>query len=273
MTPPRLVIVFLLVLVRVPADAQTKPAPPPPQPGSPQKPAPKPPAKPAPQTTKPAAPRNPSPISARAFATLGGVMFQAQDSFDAILGSHTGSTFGGGGQVLLPKGLYAEAAVWRFTRDGERAFVGPGREVFRLGIPLTVTLTPVEITGGWRYRHCPQPRRPPQKPGAPRAPQPRVTPTRPCAPKVIPYVGGGLSSFKYTETSEFESTNEDVDDRFNGFHVVGGAEYRLMRWVAVGGELAWSSLAEALGDGGVSAAFNEDNLGGATFRLKITVGR
>jgi hypothetical protein len=204
---------------------------------------------------------------------VGGIQFQAQDSFDAILESHGGLVYGGGGQVLLPWGLYAEVAVWRFTRDGERAFVGPGREVFPLNIPLQVTLTPIELTGGWRYRHCPQPARPPQRPGAPKTPQPRTTPARACAPKLIPYAGGGFSSYKYTETSDFGTSDEDVDERFNGFHLLGGAEYRLMRWVAVGGEVVWSFVPDALGAAGVSAAFNEDNLGGTAFRVKISVGR
>jgi hypothetical protein len=243
-----LLLVVLMAAVSLPAQAQTKPAPPPPQPGAPQKPA------------KPT-------TLARAAQPFGGVMFQAKDSFDAVLGSNTGPSFGGGGQVLLPWGLYAEAAAWRFTNDGERVFVGPNQEVFPLGIPLEVTLTPLEITGGWRYRHCPAPPRNPKTPPA------RVAAMRPCAPRLIPYVGGGLSSYKYAETSQFSTSDEDVNARFNGFHLLGGAEYRVHRWVGVSGEVAWSSVKDALGAGGVSAAFDENNLGGATFRMKISVGR
>ena len=225
-------------------------------------------------------------IRARGFATLGAITFQAQESFDAILGTHTGPTIGAGGQVLLPWGLYAEVGIWQFKHDGERVFVGPNREVFPLGIPLEVTIRPIEITAGWRYRHCPAPPRPPRAPQPPpRAPQKPGTPApaepaRPappgatsCEPKFVPYGGGGFGSWQYRETSESSDAGEDLDERFNGFHIVGGVDYRVLSWVAVGGEVMWSSVADALGAGGVSAVFDETNLGGTAVRLKITFGR
>jgi hypothetical protein len=186
--------------------------------------------------------------------------------------------------VLLPWGLYAEVGVWQFKGDGKRVFVGPDQEVFQLGIPLEVTITPIEITGGWRYRHCAAPPRPPSVPQPPPTPQTAKTPppqaARPaqaraavCAPRFIPFAGGGFSSYKYSETSDFSDPSEDVDERFHGLHVLGGAEYRVTRWVTVGGEVLWSSVPDALGEGGVSAAFNEDNLGGTALRVKISVGR
>jgi hypothetical protein len=239
--------------------AQSTPAPPPPPTGTPQKPAP-----PRPTSTpRPASDANATRV--RGFATVGGIVFQAKESFDAVLGTHNGVTFGGGGQVLLPYGFYAEASLRHFTKEGERAFVASDGSVFPLGIPLKVGVTPLELTGGWRYRHCPAP------PRTPRAPRPTVT--RPCAPKLFPYVGAGLTSLRYSESSDFADDDEDVDDRFNGFHLVGGADYRVSRWIAVGGEVLWSSVPDALGAGGVSEAFDEDNLGGTAFRLKIIVGR
>jgi hypothetical protein len=267
----RLITTVLLMSIALPAYGQTKP--PPPQPGEPQKPAtpaqPAPPAKPASQAKSPA--QNPSPIRVRGVVTFGAAAFQAQESFEAILGSRSGPVYGGGGQLLLPWDFYAEVGVWHFSSDGERAFIGPNEEIFPLGVPLDVSITPIEITGGWRYRHCPQPPRPP---GTPRTKQPaRTAPAaRPCAPKVIPYVGGGLSLYKYTETSELADATEDVDERFTGFHLLGGAEVRVHRWIAVGGEIGWSSVPDAL-DGGVAAAFDEDNLGGVMFRVKLAIGR
>jgi hypothetical protein len=279
----------LITLLSTSAIAQTKPAPATSQNRSPQQP--KPPA-------KPASPQKPPPQAAgrartnevrpRAFGIFGAITFQAQESFDAILGTHSGLVFGGGGQVLLPWGLYAEGGLWQFSREGERAFIGPSRELFPLGSAVDVTIRPIEITGGWRYRHCPPPPAPPRKPQpppqTPRAPQkpapapptqsPRAAPraARSCDPPLIPYVGGGFTSVKYRETSEFAESDEDIDERFNGFHIVGGAEYRVMKWLAVGGEVLWSSV-DALGTGGVSEVFNENSLGGTTLRLKVTVGR
>lgn len=238
------VFTAVLLLCAVAAQAQTKPTPP---------------AKPRPAATRAAQPPS-SPIGVRGFVAFGSITFQAEDSFDAILDSAAGPIWGGGGTVLLPRGFYVEVAASRFKREGERAFVGPApdREVFKLGIPLEVAITPIELTGGWRYRHCPRTAKP--RPGG-------------CQPRIIPYAGGGFSSYRYQETSEFADSDEDVDERFNGYHVVGGVEYLPLRWMAIGGEVAWSSVPDALGQGGVSAVFNEDNLGGSTVRLKISFGR
>jgi hypothetical protein len=191
-------------------------------------------------------------IGVRGFATFGSISFQAKNTFDAVLGAPSGPIFGGGGQVLLPSGIYVEVSASQFKRDGERVFVGPGNEVFRLGIPLNVTITPLEITGGFRFRN-----------------RSRVG----VMSRVAAYGGAGYSSYRYQETSESADPGEDVNERFSGFHIVGGAEYQALRWVAIGGEVAWSSIADALGAGGASAAFAEDNLGGTTFRLKLSLGR
>ena len=64
-----------------------------------------------------------------------------------------------------------------------------------------------------------------------------------------------------------------MDERFNGFHILGGVEFKATRWLGVGGEIAFTSVPDALGAGGVSEAFDEDNLGGTSYRLKISVGR
>ena len=187
-----------------------------------------------------------SAIGVRGFATLGGITFQAQDSFDAIFERHAGPIVGGGAQVLLPRDVFVEVAASRFKQEGERAFVTATGELFQLGIPVEVTITPLEITGGWRFRKW---------------------------PRVVPYGGVGYSSYRYLETSDFANPEENVEERFGGFHVLGGAEYQARRWLAVGGEVVWASIPGALGNGGVSAAFNENNLGGTTLRVKISVGR
>ncbi len=57
-----------------------------------------------------------------------------------------------------------------------------------------------------------------------------------------------------------------------GYHVAGGAEFPLARWVSLAGELQWATVPKELGETGVSARFDEDNLGGTTFRFKFIVG-
>ena len=65
-----------------------------------------------------------------------------------------------------------------------------------------------------------------------------------------------------------------MDESFNGYHMLGGAEYKITRWLGVAGEASLDHGARRHRRiGGVSAAFNETDLGGATFRFKITVGR
>ena len=196
----------------------------------------------------PAAAQTPQPeFMLRGFADFGATIFAAQQSFDAILGSSTGMQIGGGVEVGLPRRLFVNLRASRFREQGSRVFLFEGRD-FDLGIPTTVTVTPVQLTGGYRL---------------------------PVWNRLVPYGGGGIGWYGFNETSEFASGDEDVDDWFTGFHLVGGAEVGLLRWLALGGELEWSSVPDAIGDdrNSVSHEFNESNLGGTTFRVKVIVGR
>jgi hypothetical protein len=269
------VLALAAALAGSPFQFDQKPAPPPPtqKPAAPQKPAP-PTTKPSP-ATRPNQPRE-NPIGVRGFAHVGNLTFTARETFDTIFGSPGGVVFGGGAHVLLPWGLYAEVGASRFSRsDGERVFVGPGDEVFRLGIPVEVTITPIEITGGWRYRPRQRvgPRPPAGKPAPPRTTTPAANAPRGPLARWAVYGGGGFTSVSYREISEFAGAGDNVDERFSGFHVLGGAEYLPLRWLAVGGEVLWSSVPDALGQGGVSSAFGDDNLGGTTLRVKVSIGR
>lgn len=190
-------------------------------------------------------------FSINGYAMLGGVTFTAQDSFEAITGQSNGTIYGGGARVGLPWGAswggpFIDLGAWRYQADGERAFVFDGT-VYSLNVPVQVVLTPIELSAGWQFRF----RR---------------------MPKFLPYVAAGLTSVGYEERSE-PADPSDVDDSYSGYHVSGGAEYRVTRWVGIAGELTWSTVPDAIGEGGVSAAFNESDLGGTSFRVKITIGR
>ena len=92
-------------------------------------------------------------VDVKGYGMIGAVSFSASESFDAVFGSSSGIIFGGGAEVGLPwGGLYVGVGAWRFSKDGERVFVS-GSEIFPLGIPLTVDITPFEITGGWRFKN------------------------------------------------------------------------------------------------------------------------
>lgn len=195
--------------------------------------------------------RRPAPsrsIQMGGYAMVGQFTFAASDSFDAILGTSSGPIFGGGATVGLPwGGLFVDVGAWQYANDGERALVLDG-QVIPLGIPVDVTITPLEISAGWKFRIRQM-------------------------PKLIPYVAGGYTSMGYKESSSFSGAGEDVDERFGGYHLRGGAEFKVMRWLGVAGEFAWTTVPDALGGGGVSKTFNEDNLGGTSLRARITVGR
>jgi hypothetical protein len=202
-------------------------------------------AKPRPRQTQPRQSRG---IDIGGYAMFGNITFTATESFDAILGQSSGPIFGGGARLGLPwGGLFVDVGAWRYRDSGERVFVF-NDEVFPLGVPVDVTVTPIELSAGWRFRFA-------------------------RAPKLIPYVAGGVTSLQYRETSDASTPAEDVDERFNGYHLLGGAEYKITRWLGFAGEASWSTVPDAIGIAGVSDAFNETDLGGRTFRLKITIGQ
>jgi opacity protein-like surface antigen len=193
-----------------------------------------------------AAPAGAQDFGIRGFADFGSRSFTATESFTAILGKDRGTVFGGGVEALLPWHLFANLRASRFRATGERVFIFNG-EQFDLGIPTTITVTPIELTGGYRFEFW---------------------------PRFVPYAGLGVGWHKYTETSEFATDSENVDMRHTGFQLLGGAEFGLTRWLAAAGELQWATVPDALGDdpNGVASEFDEDDLGGITFRVKIVVG-
>lgn len=197
---------------------------------------------------RPAASRPSRSIQIGGYAMAGRIDFAAVESFDAIFGKHTGPMFGGGARIGLPLGgLFVDIGASRFRAEGARVFVA-GQTIFPLGIPVAVVVTPIEISAGWRFKI-------------------------PRAPKLSAYAGGGLTSLQYEETSEFSTPAEEANETSKGYHLLGGAEYKITRWLGVAGEATWTTVPDAIGETGVSEAFNESNLGGRSFRLKITIGR
>ena len=186
-------------------------------------------------------------VSIGGYGLFGGMNFAAAESLKAVSGTSRGTLVGGGATVGLPwGGLFVDVGAWRVSLDGQRVFVSNGT-VYPFGIPVTITVTPLEFTGGWQFK------------------------TK--SKRFTPYVGIGVSSYAYTETSSLAAAGEDVSDRFSGYHLIGGVRMRVRKWLTAGGEVAWTTIPHALAAGGVSKEFGEDNLGGTSIRLKVTVGR
>jgi opacity protein-like surface antigen len=188
---------------------------------------------------------DPPSVALRPFFVLAGESFAAKNTFDAAFGHSFEPLFGGGLEVVLRDGIYADVTLSRFSKTGQRAFRA-NNQTFELGIPLTATLTPIEVTGGYRFR---------------------------TSPRVFPYVGVGIGSYGYQETSNFADTGDDVHARHIGYLAAGGVDLRVHRWVGIAGEVQYTHVPGILGTGGISQAAGENDLGGVAVRVKVTVGR
>lgn len=186
-----------------------------------------------------------SPVGVRAWFGLDFNAMSASESFDAVLGSSQLVGFGGGADVTVWKNVFARVSFSRAKKDGERAVVFNG-QVIPIGVPITVSYTPIEIGGGWQF---------------------------PLTGGVRPYAGAGLFRLRYKEESDFGIPDEEVDLSKNGYVVFGGVEVPVWKYVIVGGEAQFRSVPDAIGTGGVSRDFEETNLGGFTVRVLFGIRR
>ena len=164
-----------------------------------------------------APPRKPLSISLRAYGIFDFNNMAAKESFEAVLGTSQLKGFGGGVEVDIWKHLFVRVAGTRARETGSRVFVS-GSEVFPLGIPLTVTMTPIEAGGGWRFE---------TKSG-----------------RLTPYAGVSYLSMGYAEESDFAEAGENTSERFAGQAVFGGAEFRIWKWFIAAGEAQYRRVPE-----------------------------
>ena len=186
----------------------------------------------------------PPAFGARGYGMVSIDWFRASDSFKAILDQSSGVFYGGGGQVIV-RHFFVDVSFEHFKKTGERAVVVDG-DVFRLGIPDTITMDPWRVVGGYRFSQ---------------------------QNDVTPYVGGGIGSLRFQETSDFADADEATDEWFTSYHAVVGVEYAARKWLWVAGELRYSSVPDAIGAPGIAAEFDESNLGGFGVAVKVLVGR
>ena len=180
----------------------------------------------------------------RGFGQAGGTLFTAKDSFETILGTAAGTVYGAGGQVVFPNGVFLLGSFERFQKTGSRVLVS-GTQVFTLQIPDTVTVTPVQVTAGYRDHS---------------------------SRKANPYVGVGLGWQTFREESPASAEAQLVSGGHMAYHFLAGAEVPVWPWLSVAGEVQWTSVPKALGETGVSAVFKEEDLGGVAFRVKLILG-
>lgn len=185
-------------------------------------------------------------LGIRGYATFGVAQLAAKDSFEAVADTAQQPVFGGGVQVTnIWGGLFADLGVAQFqTIDGERVFIDDG-DVFEVNVPLEVKMRAIDVTGGWRFAFG----------------------------RVSPYVGAGVTFFNYQETAEGNDPDENVDESKSGPVFLGGVDVAIFSWLHAGGEIRYRQVTDILNLGGVSAEFGEDNAGGLTAAVRISIGR
>lgn len=198
------------------------------------------------QTRRSPPPRATPSVSLRPLLVVTAQNFAAAESFKAVFGRPLQPFFGGGLDVAFRSGLYIDATASRFKKTGQRAFHFNGK-LFGLGVPLTVTETPLEVTVGYRHQ-------------VPRS-------------RVVPYLGGGLGIYRYQEAPDGNDPSDNVDLRHAGYLAVGGVEFRVNSWVGLSGDLQYTRVPGILGAGGISKEVDENNLGGVALRFRAIVGR
>jgi opacity protein-like surface antigen len=184
-------------------------------------------------------------IAVRGFGQGGLMVPSAQESFQAVAGQTYAFTFGGGAQLRFRNGIFIEGSLDQFRQTGERVFVYDDT-VFPLGIPNTMTVRPLLLTAGYRFGS-----------------------TRP----VVPYLGGGIGLFHLTESTPFSEEGEGLDEKYTGYRMSGGVEFRSSQWVGTAIEATYTRVPDSLGVSGVSQVFGERDLGGFEFRVKVLFGR
>jgi opacity protein-like surface antigen len=277
------------------SDDQQTPKPAEPQ----QKPKPETPREPQskPRTQPPARSQPQAPQTGPPAFTIGGLVdfgfasFSASRPLEAVYETSTGLIWGGGVRIGHRSGLFGQVTAYRFGADGERVFVSGG-QVFKLGIPTSLTVVPLDFTAGWRWlprqrttRPAPPAKQPPprstsddlvraqRRGGQPPPARPAPTQAQRSPRRFIPYVGGGIGVVRITEEAGFANSGDDVNEQHTSYHVLGGVDFPLSRLFGAGVETGWRWVPDALAGSGVAEEFDETNLDHFFLMVRFTIGR
>lgn len=170
----------------------------------------------------------------------------ASRSANAVFGSSGGATVGGGARWVFGnsgKGLFVSAGARTFSKEGERVFLASASgPIAKLGFPLSVRITPIFATAGWRFAIGKSP--------------------------FVPYAGLGLSRTSFKEESEVAGELFEESRSETGFQGLAGLEYGRGP-LRFGAEFVYSRVPDAVGLGGVSKVYGEDDIGGLSVLGKV----
>lgn len=171
----------------------------------------------------------------------------AADSAQAVFGSSSGFTWGGSAQYAFRMGLFVRAGGRSFSKSGERVFLADASSTpYPLGFPLEASITSLDILAGWRLRLGDR------KPS-----------------RFVPYAAVGLELASYKEESTVAGLVETSDASKTGFQAVGGLEVGVAGGLSLTAEVGYSTVPSALGVGGVSKIYGEDDIGGVRFMGRL----
>lgn len=158
------------------------------------------------------------------------------DSYDAVYGESLNPIGARFEWNVRPRFLLALSASL-VSADGEQVVILDGEGPVSTGVPTELELQPWHLTAAFRIH--------PEGPWS-------------------GYVGGGPTLLRFDESSEFE---RDSGTEL-GYHVAGGVRRSFGRFVVGVGAL-YSSIPDAVGEGGISAELGEDDLGGLATMLLL----
>jgi hypothetical protein len=194
--------------------------------------------------------RKPPPYAISVHLLFGRLSQTATKSFDAILGTSSGQVFGGGAELTFRNGLFVRGEASYFTANGQRVDIVDGA-VVPLGIPLLLSITPIEFTGGYRL--------------------PAHAIGRSGRFSLVPIVGAGAGVLRYHEETDDAHPDERVSARHASYHLLIGVDLPVGTRVAIGAELTRRWVPGGLGSGGISEKLGDTDLGGSTLRARVRV--
>jgi opacity protein-like surface antigen len=170
----------------------------------------------------------------------------ASRSMEAVFGSSGGFVWGGTLRCDVTKSIFLSVGTRVLKRRGERVFIADASsDIFPLGHPLRVRIVPLRLSAGYRFTGL----------GA-----------------TVPYVGGGAGLVWFREWSTVGGISQESSEKKSSFHVLAGADYGKGS-IGIGAELSYSWVPDAIGVGGVSAIYEETDIGGFQIVGKLVLSR
>jgi opacity protein-like surface antigen len=164
----------------------------------------------------------------------------ASDSARALFASNGGLSLGGSAQYAFGSGLFVRAGGRYFTMEGEKVYLADAASTpYPLGFPLTLRITSIDLLGGWRFRL------------GGRRPSP-----------FVPYVAAGVELASYEEESTVAGLAERSEVSNAGAQFLAGLEFTGFSKLSFAVEAGYALVPDAIGLGGVSRIYGEDDIGG-----------